>query len=55
MPGRLISENFLFDSLSALSLMIAFYYGLTGFACAVYWRKELTASVKNFVFIGVAR
>ena len=53
-PGRLISENFLFDSLSALSLMIAFYYGLTGFACAIYWRKELTASVKNFLFIGVA-
>ncbi|MET0822825.1 MAG: APC family permease [Solirubrobacterales bacterium] len=53
-PGKLISENFLFDSLSALSLMIAFYYGLTGIACAVYWRHELTESVKNFVFIGVA-
>ena len=53
-PGRLISENFLFDSLSALSLMIAFYYGLTGFACAIYWRRELTSSVKNFLFIGVA-
>jgi amino acid transporter len=53
-PGRLISENFLFDSLSALSLMIAFYYGLTGFACAIYWRRELTASLKNFLFIGVA-
>jgi amino acid transporter len=53
-PGKLISENFLFDSLSALSLMIAFYYGLTGFACAIYWRHELTDSVKNFVFIGVA-
>jgi amino acid transporter len=53
-PGRLISENFLFDSLSALSLMIAFYYGLTGFACAIYWRHELTRSAKNFLFIGVA-
>ena len=53
-PGKLISENFLFDSLSALSLMIAFYYGLTGFACAIYWRHELTRSVKNFLFIGVA-
>ena len=42
-PGRLISENFLFDSLSALSLLIAFYYGLTGIACAIYWRHELTA------------
>ena len=27
--GRLISENFLFDSLSALSLLIAFYYAFT--------------------------
>lgn len=53
-PGKLISENFLFDSLSALSLLIAFYYGLTGFACVIYWRRELTASVKNFIFIGVA-
>jgi amino acid transporter len=53
-PGKLISENFLFDSLSALSLMIAFYYGLTGIACAVYWRHELLRSAKNFVFIGIA-
>ncbi len=53
-PGKLISENFLFDSLSALSLMIALYYGLTGFACAIYWRHELFASLKNFIFIGLA-
>jgi amino acid transporter len=53
-PGKLISENFLFDSLSALSLMIAFYYGLTGIACVIYWRRELFRSVKNFLFIGVA-
>ena len=53
-PGRLLSENFLFDSLSALSLLIAFYYALTGLACAVYWRHELFASAKNLLFIGVA-
>jgi amino acid transporter len=47
------SQNFLFDSLTSLSLMIAFYYALTGFACAIYYRRELTKSVKNFVFIGV--
>ena len=41
-PGRTsLSENFLFDTLSALSLMIAFYYALTGIACAVYYRREL--------------
>lgn len=53
-PGKLISENFLFDSLSALSLMIAFYYGLTGIACVIYWRRELFKSAKNLLFIGVA-
>jgi amino acid transporter len=47
-----LSENFVYDSLTALSLMIAFYYALTGIACAVYYRRELTKSVKNF-FIGV--
>ncbi len=52
-PLNLLSENALFDSLSALSLMIAFYYALTGFACAVYYRRELTKSAKNFLFIGV--
>ena len=30
----IVSENILFDSIAALGLMIAFYYGLTGFACA---------------------
>ena len=48
-----LSENFVYDSLTSLSLMIAFYYALTGFACAIYYRRELTKSVKNFVFIGV--
>jgi protein-S-isoprenylcysteine O-methyltransferase Ste14 len=33
--------------------MIAFYYGLTGLACAVYYRKALTSSVKNFVLAGL--
>jgi len=49
-----VSDNFLFDSLSALSLMIAFYYALTGVACAIYYRHELLRSVKNALFIGVA-
>jgi len=48
-----LSENFVYDSLTALSLMIAFYYALTGVACVIYYRQELTKSVKNFLFIGV--
>ena len=49
-----VSEDILFDSIASLGLMIAFYYGLTGYACAVYYRRELRKSVKNFVLIGVA-
>jgi amino acid transporter len=49
----LVSEDILFDSLAALGLMISFYIGLTGFACAVYYRRELFRSVKNFFFVGV--
>ena len=48
-----ISENALFDSLTALSLLIAFYYALTGIACAVYYRHQLLRSVPNLLFIGV--
>ena len=48
-----ISENALFDSLSALSLLIAFYYSLTGFACAIYYRKMLLKSAKAFFLIGL--
>lgn len=48
------SENFLFDTLTALALMIAFYYALTGIACVIYYRRELTKSATNFLFIGVA-
>ena len=50
----IVSENILFDSLAALGLMIAFYYGLTGFACTIYYRRELGKSVKNVLLIGVA-
>jgi amino acid transporter len=49
----IVSEDILFDSLAALGLMIAFYIGLTGFACAIYYRRELFRSVKNFFFVGL--
>ena len=48
-----ISTNALFDSLTALSLLIAFYYALTGVACAVYYRRHLTESVHHFLLIGL--
>jgi amino acid transporter len=49
----LVSEDILFDSLAALGLMISFYIGLTGFACAIYYRREILRSVKNFFFVGL--
>jgi amino acid transporter len=49
----IVSENILFDSIAALGLMIAFYYGLTGFAATIYYRHEVLRSVKNFLLLGV--
>ncbi|MEU2351150.1 APC family permease [Modestobacter sp. NPDC049651] len=37
----LVSENVLVDSITATGLLIAFYYGLTGFACAWQFRRDL--------------
>jgi amino acid transporter len=41
------------DSVDALGVMIAFYYGLTGFACVWYYRKNLTSSLRNLVMQGI--
>ncbi|MGZ9929366.1 APC family permease [Streptomyces sp. NC-S4] len=48
-----ISENALLDSLTALSLLIAFYYALTGLACAIYYRRHLFENAHNFFLIGL--
>src|SRR5204862_7679371 len=37
----LVSENILADTIAAVGLMIAFYYGLTGFACVWFYRKTM--------------
>ena len=41
------------DSVSALGVMIAFYYGLTGFACVWYYRRTLLSSTRNFFMRGL--
>ena len=41
------------DSVTALGLFIAFYYGLTGFACVWYYRKNLTSSARNLFMQGI--
>jgi amino acid transporter len=41
------------DAVSALGVMIAFYYGLTGFSCAWYYRATLTQSARNLWIRGI--
>ncbi len=50
---NLLSQNVLGDSVTAIGFMIAFYYGMTGLACVVYYRKALLRSVRNFVLVGL--
>lgn len=49
-----VSQNVLSDSITGIGFGIAFYYGLTGYACVVYYRKELFKSFKNFIMVGLA-
>ena len=49
-----VSQDVLGDSITGLGFQICFYYGLTGFACAIYYRKELFKSARNFFLVGVA-
>ena len=47
-----LSENALADSIASLGLAVAFYYGITAFACVWYFRRTLFASARNFFFRG---
>lgn len=48
-----ISDNILQDSITSLGLAIAFYYGITGFACVWYFRHDLTSSPRNLLLRGL--
>jgi amino acid transporter len=50
---NLLSQNVLGDSVTAIGFMIAFYYGLTGLACVLYYRRSIVQSAKNFLLAGV--
>jgi amino acid transporter len=41
------------DAVTAIGLYIAFYYGMTAFACAWYYRKTLTSSARNLWLQGI--
>jgi amino acid transporter len=41
------------DSITALGFAVCFYYGFTGVACIVYFRKELRKSARRVLLVGV--
>jgi amino acid transporter len=45
--------NVIPDAVTAIGLYIAFYYGLTGFACGWYYRRTLTSSMRNLWMRGI--
>lgn len=49
----LISPNLLTALIGSVGLMIAFYYGLTGFACVWFYRKDLTKSARDLLMRGI--
>jgi amino acid transporter len=46
-------QNVLGDTISALGFAVVFYYGFTGLACAVYFRRDLFKSARNFILAGL--
>jgi amino acid transporter len=50
----LLSSSVLEDAVVAIGFPICFYYGFTGFACAVYYRKDLLGSARNLILLGLA-
>ncbi len=47
---RTLSENALWDTITALGMMICFYYGITALACVWYFRAQAFHGAKNFFF-----
>lgn len=47
---RFLSEDVLWDTITALGMMICFYYGITAFACVWYFRKQWFDSARNVFF-----
>src|SRR5580693_7663194 len=48
-----VSKNVLADSAASVGLLIAFYYGLTGFACVWFFRRDLRTSARALLVKGV--
>jgi amino acid transporter len=48
-----VSTNVLADCVTGLGFLVAFYYGFTGFACAIFYRRESLKSPRNFLMMTV--
>lgn len=45
---RIVSEDVLWDTITALGMMVCFYYGVTALACVWYFRRSWFRSAKSF-------
>ena len=45
---RIVSEDVLWDTITALGMMVCFYYGVTALACVWYFRRSWFRSTKSF-------
>ncbi|WP_032393307.1 APC family permease [Rhodococcoides fascians] len=48
-----VSANALQDSVASLGLAVAFYYGITAYACTWYFRRTLFSSARNLFMRGI--
>ncbi len=48
-----VSTNVLADSVTGLGFLVAFYYGFTGLACVIFYRRELVKSPRNLLVYGI--
>ena len=51
--NHLAGGNLIPDSVTAIGIFIAFYYGLTGFTCTWYYRKNLRRSRRDLWMKGI--
>ena len=51
--NQVAGGNLIPDAVTAIGILIAFYYGLTGFTCAWYYRRVLRRSARDLWMKGV--
>ncbi|WP_432524173.1 APC family permease [Kineococcus sp. SYSU DK006] len=51
---RVLSEDVLWDTITALGMMVCFYYGVTALACVWYFRGTWRGDLRSFLTTGLA-